>query len=234
MRRSGVRLVLLVGVEVVAVVLLHRLGSVDGLGGPGSDPAAWLRGASPEEVLGGALRLVALACASWLLGSTLLYLGARVVAGRDRLPALGALVPAFVRRQIDRALAVSLLASATLGSGGLASAAAGEPSPPATVEVRDGRAIATFPSPTPPNPEPPVIPVTAAPAPPPPAPAAPVPAGQHVVAPGESMWTIAADHAGATAAAQYWAHVVDVNRARVRSGDPDLIYPGEIVELPPR
>lgn len=31
----------------------------------------------------------------------------------------------------------------------------------------------------------------------------------------------------------YWREVIDVNRATLRSGDPDLIYPGEVVVLPP-
>jgi hypothetical protein len=33
--------------------------------------------------------------------------------------------------------------------------------------------------------------------------------------------------------AVYWLKVCSVNRDSLRSGDPDLIYPGEIVKLPP-
>jgi hypothetical protein len=32
---------------------------------------------------------------------------------------------------------------------------------------------------------------------------------------------------------RYWLRVVEANRPNLRSGDPDLIYPGEIVILPP-
>jgi nucleoid-associated protein YgaU len=122
---------------------------------------------------------------------------------------------------VDRALAVSMLASAALGGGLSGIAAAGEPPPPVTIEVRDGRAIESF--------APPALPEPAATTPPPP----PTPVEHHVVAPGESLWTIAAAHAGAADVGGYWARVVELNRAALRSGNPNLIHPGEIVELPP-
>jgi nucleoid-associated protein YgaU len=31
----------------------------------------------------------------------------------------------------------------------------------------------------------------------------------------------------------YWRQVIEVNREGLLSGDPDLIYPGEMVTLPP-
>ncbi len=30
----------------------------------------------------------------------------------------------------------------------------------------------------------------------------------------------------------YWRLVIDENLDNLRSGDPDLIYPGEVIELP--
>jgi nucleoid-associated protein YgaU len=33
--------------------------------------------------------------------------------------------------------------------------------------------------------------------------------------------------------AEYWRKVIDANRDRLRSGDPNLIYPGEEIILPP-
>lgn len=228
MLRRTLRLATLVGGEVAAVVILHRLGGVDGLGGPGADPAGWLRSAAPADVAGGALRVVALACAWWLLASTLLYLAARACPLRSAAPAVGRLVPAAVRRRVDRAVAVSVLASAALGAGLSGVAAAGEPAPP-PVEVRDGRAIESFPSPATTT----TAPVVASPPPVPPAPAIdPAAPTHHVVAPGESLWTIAATHAGSADVGRYWARVVEVNSAALRSGNPNLIYPGEIVEVP--
>lgn len=57
-----------------------------------------------------------------------------------------------------------------------------------------------------------------------------------VVVKGDHLWKISAQHVGAEAGnsevAPYWREVVDVNTPQLRSGDPDLIYPGEVVELP--
>ena len=86
-------------------------------------------------------------------------------------------------------------------------------------------------------------PVAVAPAPPPDAPAAPARAGasaHHVVRRGESLWTIATAEvarvrggpAADDAVARYWTRVVAANRATLRSGDPSLIFPGEVVALP--
>jgi nucleoid-associated protein YgaU len=61
---------------------------------------------------------------------------------------------------------------------------------------------------------------------------------------GDNLWTIARDHLaeirGRPAAelsdreiAVYWLKVIKANRARLKSGEPDLIYPGERTVLPP-
>lgn len=244
------RLVALIGGELAAVVALHLLAGVDGLGGPGGDPTGWLRSSSPEEVVAGTIRLVALGCSWWLLASTVLYLVA-VAAGRVMLArTLCRLVLPAIRRRVDRALAVSMMATATLGGGVSGVAAAGEPPPTtsATLEVRDGRAVEALPTPAPPPPTtlPPSPPPTTtgppasvspppAPLPAPDPPPAPVEAAPavHVVAAGESLWTIAAVRVAPGAdVAPYWARMVEANRATLRSGNPNLIYPGEVVELP--
>ena len=228
MGRRTLRLAILIGFEVVAVVALHRLARVDGLAGPGGDPAEWLRASSPEEVVAGTVRLVAVGCAWWLLVSTVLY-AAALAAGRAALArALCRLVLPAVRGPVERALAVSMMATATFGTGLSGIAAAGEPPPPpATLDVRDGRAVEALPTPAPP-------PTTPLPAPdPPPAPAEATPT-VHVVAAGESLWTITAAHvAPDDDVAPYWERVVEANRATLRSGNPNLIYPGEAITLPP-
>ncbi len=61
-----------------------------------------------------------------------------------------------------------------------------------------------------------------------------------VVAPGDSLWLLAeeelADRWGRVPSERetgaYWRRVVEANRDHVRSGDPDVLYPGEIVTLP--
>lgn len=68
--------------------------------------------------------------------------------------------------------------------------------------------------------------------------------GVHVVEPGDHLWSIAAtdlaEGSPGDAAqldpeeiAPHWEEVVADNRARLRSGDPDLIFLGERIELPP-
>jgi hypothetical protein len=60
---------------------------------------------------------------------------------------------------------------------------------------------------------------------------------------GDSLWTIARDHLAAVGkgsgepsdrqVAEYWEKVKEANRHRLASRDPNLIEPGEIVDLPP-
>jgi nucleoid-associated protein YgaU len=63
---------------------------------------------------------------------------------------------------------------------------------------------------------------------------------REVVAEGDTIWTIARDHLAAGSGepttqevAEYVAQVVEANRDRLVSGDPDLLYPGEMIVLPP-
>ena len=62
-----------------------------------------------------------------------------------------------------------------------------------------------------------------------------------VVEPGDHLWKISASHlegildrpAETAEIDPYWRVVIETNRALLSSGDPDLIYPGEVIELPP-
>lgn len=57
-----------------------------------------------------------------------------------------------------------------------------------------------------------------------------------VVVEGDHLWKISERRLGPSSPdkliAPYWREVIEVNTPRLRSGDPDLIYPGEVVELP--
>jgi hypothetical protein len=65
------------------------------------------------------------------------------------------------------------------------------------------------------------------------------PASYTVVA-GDHLWAIAGRRLTEVRGqvpdegehARYWVRLVDANRGRIRSGDPDLIFPGEVIELP--
>lgn len=69
-------------------------------------------------------------------------------------------------------------------------------------------------------------------------------ADEYVVSAGDSFWKIAEDHVAAyhsrharagapSEVAVYWKLLVETNRERLRSGDPNLIYPGERLVVPP-
>jgi nucleoid-associated protein YgaU len=59
-----------------------------------------------------------------------------------------------------------------------------------------------------------------------------------VVARGDHLWKISERRIEETFqtnppdVAPYWRQVIEVNRDGLRSGDPDLIYPGEVITLP--
>ena len=237
MARRALSLLTLLAAEALAVATLHGLGRIDGLGGPGTDPAGWLASASPEAVVAGGLRLTALALAWWLLATTLLYALAHVTRLPAAMRAVRWAVLPGARGWVDRALGISLLTTVALGTAGLGTGAAGAQEPPPPIEVRDGRAVESIPDPAPPTaPSAPVpSPVPAEPAPPPAAspPTPPAPIGApYVVAPGDSLWTIAANRTAGDEVDTYWTRLVDANRDTLRSGNPNLIYPGEVLELP--
>lgn len=60
--------------------------------------------------------------------------------------------------------------------------------------------------------------------------------GTVTVVKGDHLWKISARHLGPEAGngdiAPYWRTVIEVNTPNLKSGDPDLIYPGEVIEMP--
>jgi nucleoid-associated protein YgaU len=58
---------------------------------------------------------------------------------------------------------------------------------------------------------------------------------------GDNLWSISAAHLresrdgplGGSRISPYWREVIAINQAHLSSGDPDLIFPGEVVRLPP-
>jgi hypothetical protein len=240
-RRARWALAPLVAGETLAVAGLHRLGSVDGFAIPRHDLARWLRDSPSEDVLLAGIRLAALVAAWWLLATTLAYVAARLAHLHGAARAVGWVTCPAVRRWVDRAAALSIMTASALG----ATRPAGADPPPTTgpaprpvvidLDHRDRSGVADLP---------PVSvrtghsidvpPVPAAPIPPPMSatpPPAPTPVRTHRIASGEHLWSIAANHA--TDVAPYWWRLVELNRPHLRSGDADLVYPGETIELPP-
>jgi nucleoid-associated protein YgaU len=62
-----------------------------------------------------------------------------------------------------------------------------------------------------------------------------------VVEAGDHLWKISEEHLATVLGRPaedaevdpYWRSVIETNRDRLASGDPDLIFPGETVTLPP-
>jgi nucleoid-associated protein YgaU len=65
-----------------------------------------------------------------------------------------------------------------------------------------------------------------------------------VVTAGDNLWRIAERHLAAVTGRPveamplvevhaYWLRVIEANHTGLRSGDPNLIYPGETLTLPP-
>ena len=244
---------LLVG-EALAVLALARLGDRAPFAIP-HDVGRWLRSAPPVDVLAAALRLVALGCAWWLLVTTTACILVRVCRLSAGIRVTAAVTLPAVRRAVDRALAVSVVVGTLAGAAPAARADTGPgvTDPPVVVarpdapsaSVRAGRtgAIAGLPGTMA---VPAASPVTTAaettPTTSPPSVAAPV-GGSVTVVVGDNLWWIAARQLAAATGrdraslsdeeiARYWVGVCEHNRPRLISGDVNLIYPGEVVELP--
>lgn len=221
--RRAAAIVALLGCEIAATVALHRLGRVDGFALPKRALAHWLLHAQTEELVAVTARLAGLVLAWWLLVATVLSVARRVVPAWTHLRALDFLTPTAVRRTVERALAVGL--GASIGLGGVhAIGAATVPKPPRVdvPVVRSAPSAIRSPEPTP-------RPSTASPRDP-----------AVVVRAGDNLWVIAkraleGEHlaAGSNETARYWRRVIAANAGGLRSHDPNLIFPGEHIVLPP-
>lgn len=251
-RRASTLLLLFAG-EVGALILALRV------------PAGSLRqigSLPPEAAVLAAVRLIAVAVASWLTVSTLLY----AVALATRIPTLirgvrWITLPG-VRRVLDALVATTVVASSTLAVPGMASATEGPPvgaapRPTPAMPYRPHPAGDGIATPSPPAPVPSSKPryVPEAAGNPVPVPATlearrptaaptPVPApNTYVLRRGDNLWSVAgrrvAEHTGKRATdlttreiGRYWVRLLDVNAPHLRSGDPNVVYPGETVLLP--
>jgi hypothetical protein len=214
-----------VGVLVVAVVGLARTGG-GALAPPPATPegwSAWAADRTPLEAAAAVLRLVAVVAAGYLLAVTAVALTAALLRRQRTVAVVARLSPPVVRWLLGASLAGVLVA-------GPAGASAASP-PPTMVLLPD---------------EPPTTTTTATTPTPPPAawpPAAvPLPRTTVTLGPGDHLWSVAA-RTLATAwgrapsereVAPYWRSVVQLNRAGLPNpADPDLVFPGEVVHLPP-
>lgn len=241
------------------VVGLHAIGG--GLAPPPlSDPGGlgdWLEGRQPAEAAFAVLRLVALALAWYLSGATVVATLARLSGTPALIRAADLLTIPAVRRIVNAAAGVSIAAATFSGAAGIAAAADKAP-PAAGGEVmtllpdEDGGQPASLPVMTrladqhagPGEPPPPTLrrlPDEPAPGAATPSDAVP-PAVRWEVKPGQHFWAVAEEVLAAAwqrapsdaEIDPYWRQVVEANRAILRDpANPDLLYPGQILTVPP-
>jgi hypothetical protein len=218
-----------------------------------SDLGGWLKSTRAEDVVVTAIWLVALLCTGWLVMSTLFY----VIALATRIPSVIRTVSWMtlpgIRRVGEGALAAVLVTTTALPG------PVGAQTPPPVVFVVDEDGALLPPGIRLPEPDriPPLptlpsaqqstgasgdspIATTGADD------LADVHREQHsktarvIVQEGDNLWSISRRHLTAAHGsrptneqiAPYWRRVIAVNRSSLISGDPDLIYPGEVLTMP--
>lgn len=226
---------------VVAAVVLVAAGR-----GPLAPPpvsprgvAQWLEERDAVTVAFSLGRLVALAWLAWVVALSLLTATARGIgaAGVARVVAAG--LPPVVRRAVVGAGVGSML---TLGGPTVAAAGAASPvsaaqgDGTATMSVLPDEPARPEPAPAPDSGDGVAAPVGAASR----ASEASAPPDEWRVAPGDSFWSIAVELLGDALGraptdgevAPYWRQLVEVNRSRLATGDPDLLFPGQVLTVP--
>ena len=248
-RNSATALAALIGIILALVIGLHRVGTIPELNVDWGNPIVWVETSAPEVAVGAFLRQVGLIVGYWALTTTVLYAIARAL--KAPTPWARFLMLPVARRLVDRAVATSLAVS-LLGSPLIPTA---EAEPPVVFEVSgDGIPVPHVRVIEPPEPDRAIPPLTTDPEAdripnPPPSGLGPISPmepplpteASHIVAKGDNLWTIAAAHlatAGESPTSskllgEYWRRVIEHNQATLRSGDPNLIYPGEVIALPP-
>jgi nucleoid-associated protein YgaU len=213
----------------------------------------WIAAAEPENALAAMLRLSGLLGCYWVLASTTLYALIKQT-GRSPLAIRWTTAP-LIRRLVDSSLVVSL-ALATLAVPAQPVMATEDPERAIVLEIHsDGIPVPHLKlgsmSPSAAESEPTIETVTTATPSPPPHPSVatttnaeshgePGVADSYVVVPGDNLWRVAAAQVEAVGPSEttermiatYWRQLIEANIASLRSGDPNLIYPGEILALP--
>jgi hypothetical protein len=211
---------------------------------PLGDPArwsAWLAARDPSVAAFSLLRLVALATLGYLAAVTVLGVVLRLVGAARLAAAADRVTVAPVRRLlagVSLGLAATVAGPAVLVPAALASQPVTTTStttfPPATVTMHLLAPGETTP-PLPSTVAPPPAPVVLAPA------SLTVAPDRWTVKPGECFWTIAesvltqASGRAPTDAeiVPYWQRLIAANRgALAHPGDPDLIFPGQVFDVP--
>jgi nucleoid-associated protein YgaU len=202
----------------------------------------WCSGFDEGEVLALTVALALLAgFALWYLFGTCCCVASRVWPHCRALWRLQHFAPRRVRRVAGLACGATFVWSPVAAHAVVPTEAPAPPEAEAPF-VRTPAPSTLAPGPTTTAPGPVAPPVTA-PTTTPPTPPTPAVTGSrtHVVVPGDNLWRLAASEVARVsgvarppdrAIVPYWRAVIDANRASLRSGDPSLVFPGEVVVLP--
>jgi len=220
---------------IAAVVFLHRLADYY--------PLASLQTGPLELALGTLARLVGLTIAYWLLGSGVLLILVYLTAVPAAIRAISWVTWRPLRRLIERSVASSLVIALSTSSAGASVAPGYVPVPAGDPRTTTTTAAAVTTTTQPlsitvlrpvdtlylpiENPRQTAVATT-------------VGEIEVTVQRGDSMWLLAErrlrelrDNKVTDAdIAPYWLAVIAANQRRIRSGDPDLIFPGELLLLP--
>jgi hypothetical protein len=247
--------VLVVAVPAVTIRLLHGLADRPWFEIDYDDLGGWLARTDLVDALTALARLTALALAYYLLISTALYLIALATGSRGLIRLARPFAIPMVRTLADRivagSIAVSTIAApliATAPPAPDAAAVAGVSAEVSVDYVPPSRLVEDVPldrtAPAPPDEQ---VAFTGRPTTAPQQPTVeetspePISGPMEVIAvKGDHLWGLAEARMAKAMGrdplehelAPYWRDVVDENRSRIRSGNPDLIFPGEVIVLP--
>ncbi len=243
-----------VAVPAVTIRLLHGLADRRWFRIDYTDLGGWLERTNLPDALTAIARLAALGLAYYVLISTVLYLIAMASGSRSLLRLTRPLAIPIVRSLADRliagSIAIGTLATPLLGSTPppdlrpdvpvSADIAAGHLPPSRLVDAVESERLGEMTAPD-------VVSFTGRPTTVSPVEGAEVTEPTPVVGvtevtvrPGDHLWGLSEGRLSQAIGrapldhevAPYWREVVEANRERIRSGNPDLIQPGEVVTLP--
>ncbi len=240
---------------------LHRLGETPWLKVEWGRLGHWLEVTPPIDALLSGTRLVGLWCGWWILLSTCFYLAAGLCGASAALRLASPLTLPFIRNLSARVV-VGAVAISTLGTAVPVTASSNPPvvtglweSYPAPPAFSGGPLPVSHPPAPLPDPRPLPFPgfnlvktpdQRPQPGTEPSIPPAPTrieriaPGEDYHIQPGDHLWNIARRMLAGSMptpptnrqVAAYWVDLVEANRDTIRSGNPDLIYPGEKLVLP--
>jgi hypothetical protein len=239
--QRALRFVIVAALEVGALIWVGGVARNRWLRIDWSDLGRWMRINPTEDVIAAFVWVAVLGCAIWLTGSSMLYAMAYASRIRALIRSVGWVTLPAVRTASERVLGAILVASTLAAPVGAAERA------PVVVVDSDGFLLPPgLETEVPADIRDPVggispgdpIPASSVGSPVPIAAAAQTAV---TVQSGDDLWAISRRHLSGllgrrpanAETAPYWRQVVAHNRPGLISGNPDLIYPGELIELPP-